>query len=337
MGGVWADWSAPNIERLRALWPQDFTATEIAEQFGDGRTRSAIIGKAHALGLPRKPPKLRPAAMPKEPGQLSAGGVRKAFASKGDDATLTRFVKVGTEKRHRKQRRQPRLPGIGTMPYIDEGRTKFPKTVKPTGELVNLLVSGHSNVKIGRDVRKGKHRGYWIYTLSLEERKTCPSSCRHWQTCYGNNMPWAQRVDHTDPDFLPELEAEITRLLSVKNRVGVLIRLHALGDFFSIEYVEFWMGMLRKHANLAIYGYTARHPVTPIGDAVWLMNRRWPDRCMIRFSDGQLPEMSTVSIGDETGCPPNAFICPEQTGKTRCCATCGACWSGAKNVAFMEH
>jgi hypothetical protein len=269
-------------------------------------------------------------------GQLLGGGVRKAFKSKGDDATLTRFVKVG-EKHDRKQRRQPRLPGIGTMPYIDEGRTKFTKAVKPVAALAGLLVSGHSNIKIGRDVRKARFRGYWIYTLSLEERKTCPDSCRHWQTCYGNNMPFAKRIDHTDPEFLPTLEAEITRLLSVKNRVGILIRLHALGDFFSVEYVEFWRRMLKTYPNLAIYGYTARHPVTPIGDAVWVTNRIFGDRCMIRFSDAQLPEMSTASIGDESGCPSNAFICPEQTGKTRCCATCGACWSTRKNVAFMEH
>lgn len=36
-------------------------------------------------------------------------------------------------------------------------------------------------------------------------------------------------------------------------------------------------------------------------------------------------------------CPANAFVCPEQTGKTRCCATCAACWSTTKNVAFLEH
>lgn len=270
-----------------------------------------------------------------ERGQMLGGGVRKAFKSKGDDSTLTRFVKVNTAEKPRKHRRQPRFPGIGVAPHITEGRTKFGKSVKRVDQVSNLLVSGHSNVKIGRDVRKAKFRGYWIYTLSIEERKTCPDSCRHWQTCYGNNMPFAKRIDHTDPDFLPTLAKEVAALCIKKK--GVLIRLHALGDFFSTEYVEFWIRMLRTYSNLAIFGYTARYPVTPIGDAVWLMNRRWPGRCMVRFSDGQLPEMSTVSIGDETGCPPNAFLCPEQTGKTRCCATCGACWSTTKNVAFMEH
>lgn len=265
-------------------------------------------------------------------GQLLGQGRRKGDAAHGDDTTLTRFVKTGDRAEHRK----PRLIDVNAS-HIVEGRTKFGGAVKRVDQVGRLLVSGHNSIKLGRDVRKAKFRGYWIYTLSLEERKTCPDSCQHWPTCYGNNMPFAKRIDHTDPEFLPTLEAEISALLGTKNRIGLLIRLHTLGDFFSVEYVQFWMRMLRTYSNLAVFGYTARHPVTPIGDAVWVMNRMWPSRCMIRFSDAQLPEMSTVSIGDETGCPPNAFICPEQTGKTRCCATCGACWSTTKNVAFMEH
>jgi len=267
-------------------------------------------------------------------GNLLGAGVRKADKAHSDDTTLTRFVKTGTAEKPRKHRRQQRLPGF-EAPHVTEGRTKFSKSVKPVDQLANLLVSGHSNVKIGRDVRKAKFRGYWIYTLSFEERATCPTSCHHWRTCYGNNMPFAQRIDHTDPRFLPKLAEEIARLCAVK--VGVLIRLHALGDFFSIPYVKFWERMLRKHDNLAVFGYTARPPEVGIGWEVRYMNRLFGERSMIRFSDGGLPAMSTVSIGDETGCPPDAFICPEQTGKTRCCATCGACWSTKKNVAFMEH
>lgn len=278
----------------------------------------------------------------KEIGQVLGGGVRKAYASKGDDCTLTRFVRVGAGH-PRKHRRQPRLPGIGTAAHIEEGRTKFSKAVKRVDQLKNLLVSGHNNIKIGRDVRKARHRGYWIYTLSLEERATCPTSCNHWQTCYGNNMPFAKRIDHASAGFLAKLEAEIVTLCAMqsrsgrRSRTGLLVRLHALGDFFSVDYARFWRRMLDTHAKLAIFGYTARPPEGLIGTEIRDMNRDFGDRCMVRFSDGGLAIMSTVSIGDESGCPPNTFICPEQTGKTRCCATCAACWSTTKNVAFMEH
>jgi hypothetical protein len=195
-------------------------------------------------------------------------------------------------------------------------------------------------------VRKGKHRGKRIYTLSLEERKTCPTSCRHWQSCYGNNMPYAKRIDHTDPNFLPTLEKEIAwRLALPTHTAGILVRLHALGDFYSPEYVGFWRKMLTKHKRLAIFGYTARHPSKPdefplgsfIGNGIQSMNKDFGDRCMIRYSDGKMKTMSTVSIGEASSKPANAFQCPEQTGQTKCCATCGACWSTTKNVAFLEH
>jgi len=262
---------------------------------------------------------------------------RLASKKLGDDATLTRYVRVegakGVEKRIRK--RQPRLPSLAPA-YVEEGRAKFGKRVKRIDEMPHILVSGHSNVKIGRDVRKGKFKGYWIYTLALEERATCPRSCEHWQSCYGNNMPFAKRVDHTDPAFLPALEDELDVLLA-RHKVGVLVRLHALGDFYSPAYVLFWRRMLIKHPRLSLYGYTARMPETDIGREILLMNVTLKWRSMIRFSNGGGATMSTVTIMDPADRPDNAFICPEQTEQTRCCATCGACWSTLKNVAFLQH
>lgn len=255
------------------------------------------------------------------------GGVRKAYASKGDDVTLTRWIK---------------LPGRGksnhATPLVDANAsgTRFPSRVLPVNAMERVLVSGHSNVKIGRDVRRGALRSYWIYTLSLEERATCPASCKHWRSCYGNAMPFAKRVKH-GPELVEQLEREIVELLGVRRRIGILIRLHALGDFYSVDYVDFWARQLRKYPRLSIYGYTARQPGTTIGDAVRAVTEKFGSRFAIRFSDGGMPIRSTVSIKDERQCPPDAFVCPEQTGKTLACATCAACWSTDKNVAFLEH
>ena len=265
------------------------------------------------------------------------GHYRLASAKAGDDATLTRYIRIDRDEVRKPRRHSPRIPGLA-LPFVEEGRTKFPTRVIAPNDMTTLLVSGHSNVKIGRDVRKGRLKGYWIYTLSLEERATCPRSCQHWQSCYGNNMPFAKRIDHTDPDFLPRLEREIGQLCRARGRKGVLIRLHALGDFYSELYVAFWWRMLEEHSNLAIFGYTARNTaLDSIGIDIEAMNAKFGFRCMIRESNGRWPGMSTVSIATAADKPDNAFLCPEQTGQTRCCATCGACWSTAKNVAFMDH
>jgi hypothetical protein len=216
------------------------------------------------------------------------------------------------------------------------------KGVKPVSAFKRLLVSGHSNRKIGRDVRVGRlFRGYWIYTLTLEERATCPSTCHHWRTCYGNNMPWAKRVEHG-----PELEAAIRKEISERMLVvhqnrspvtGLLVRLHALGDFYSVSYVRLWNELLYKYPKLAVFGYTARRPGDPIGDAIAELKRKHGRRFAIRWSDGKAAEDCTVSVSPGAPKPADAFMCPEQTGKVDGCGKCGLCWNKTRNVAFMEH
>lgn len=280
--------------------------------------------------------------------ERDTGHVRKAYASKGDDVTFSRFVKIKGEDRTRAHKpKQLWLPNTRHESVINGTSVFWRRGVKKPSQLTNLLVSGHNNVKIGRDVRKGKlFRGYWIYTLTLEERRTCPRSCHHWQTCYGNNMPYARRVDHTDADFLPRLAAEIARLCNVGKgtgrggrtlRTGVLIRLHALGDFYSSEYVAFWAHMLRIHERLAIYGYTARTPNDPIGRSIAGVKKRFGRRFAVRWSDGNRKRDCTASIHFASDCPPDAFVCPEQTGRVDGCGKCGLCWNTEKNVAFVEH
>lgn len=339
-----ADWSPAQVERLRTWWGEGKTAAVIANLFGDGRSRNAVIGKIHALGISRelkhrgRPPlTLEQAEASNAAYEAKHGkkGTRKAFAAMGDDTTFSRFVKVPHEgpTGHVKAS-QLKLPGFGGS--IEAGRSVFHKRgVKPVAAFKRLLVSGHSNVKIGRDVRLGDlFRGYWIYTLTLEERATCPTTCHHWRTCYGNNMPFAKRVEHGH-DLMRRLEQEIPKLLA--KRPGILVRLHALGDFWSERYVAFWDGMLKIHPTLAVFGYTARRRGDPIGDAIALVKERHGRRFAIRWSDGGEAEDCTVSVRPGVPKPDGAFMCPEQTGKVAGCGKCGLCWNKTKNVAFVEH
>lgn len=260
--------------------------------------------------------------------------LRKADKAHGDDTTFSRFVKIDPKGVVRKPK-NTWLPNLQHR-VLETGRSIFfRKGVKPPSAFKNLLVPGHSNVKIGRDVRKGPLRGYFIYTLSLEERATCPRTCLHWQSCYGNNMPYAKRVEH-GPDMTAKLRTEIPMLLA-KHPNGVLIRLHVLGDFYAPEYVAFWGEMLRRHSKLGIYGYTARRLDDPIGRAIRGVKRRFGSRFAIRWSDGGGATDCTVSIKEAREVPKSAFVCPEQTNKTKGCGTCGLCWGTTKNVAFVEH
>lgn len=44
-------WRAANAEKLKALWLDGLSASQIAVELGDGISRNAVIGKIHRLGL----------------------------------------------------------------------------------------------------------------------------------------------------------------------------------------------------------------------------------------------------------------------------------------------
>jgi GcrA cell cycle regulator len=52
-------WTEERIERLKAMWQEGATASEIAEKLG-GVSRNAVIGKAHRLGLEARPSPVKP-------------------------------------------------------------------------------------------------------------------------------------------------------------------------------------------------------------------------------------------------------------------------------------
>ncbi|MGQ3071658.1 MAG: GcrA family cell cycle regulator, partial [Ferrovibrionaceae bacterium] len=61
-------WTAEKIEQLNKLWSEGMSITEIGKILG--MTRNAVVGKAHRLGLAKRPspiaraPGPRPAAQP---------------------------------------------------------------------------------------------------------------------------------------------------------------------------------------------------------------------------------------------------------------------------------
>ncbi|HEX8448084.1 MAG TPA: GcrA family cell cycle regulator [Allosphingosinicella sp.] len=52
-------WTDERIDRLKELWTQGNTASQIADELG-GVSRNAVIGKAHRLGLQSRPSPVKP-------------------------------------------------------------------------------------------------------------------------------------------------------------------------------------------------------------------------------------------------------------------------------------
>lgn len=236
---------------------------------------------------------------------------------------------------------KPVLVGIdsldpGHAAAID-ARTRYRARVTDPRSGVRVLVSGWNNRKIGGRIVKGRWRGMPIYTLTLEERATCPRSCRHWLDCYGNKMNWSRRLIHG-----AALERAIERelvALQARHAHGFVVRLHVLGDFYSVAYVQRWLDWLDRFPALHVYGYTAWPASSAIGAAVATMSRsRW-ERFAVRTSNLPLQPRATTTVYYQPEGPTigDAIVCPAQTGKTECCATCGLCWQTQRNIAFLAH
>lgn len=221
------------------------------------------------------------------------------------------------------------------------------------------LIKRSTNVKLGKKVTKGKFKGFPIFTLTLEERATCPRSCAHWADCYGNNMMYAYRYQ-AGPALENMLELELTELQR-KYPAGFLVRLHILGDFYSVGYVAKWAKWLGQFPALHVYGYTANQPDAAdpkeraIGLALLSLSDMGSTRWAVRFSGNFIrPTMTANSYDDPQAVAAvtakQAFVCPTQiskvTGKLAKkdeetlvpdCGACGLCWSASKPVVFLTH
>lgn len=209
-------------------------------------------------------------------------------------------------------------------PAYDNATTIFKSRVFDVDD--HVLKSGINQRKIGSHVTKGKWAGMPIFTLTLEERATCPTSCQHWDNCYGNNLHLSKRYKH-GPELEAQLDKEITEL-SKKYPDGFVIRPHILGDFYSVDYVMRWYSWMYRFPNLHVFGYSAWW-AGPIGDALEDARIAFPDRWWVRYSHKD--KETWYSTGD-TG-----IICPVQTGGTDCCGECGLCWTAEKPIQFLVH
>ena len=219
-------------------------------------------------------------------------------------------------------------------------RTLFPRTVVMPADSPRLLVSGHNSRKLGKTVTKGLWSGFPIFMLTLEERASCPETCHHWQTCFGNGMPLARRHVH-GPELEARLEEELTLLQETQAR-GFVVRLHQLGDFYSVDYVARWAAWLQHFPALRIFGYTAWPESTDIGAAVAHLRAANWERFAVRTSRPHPGPYgaSTLWRKPEAAKVPEGIVCPAQTGRTECCATCGLCWhpnARKENIVLVAH
>ena len=223
---------------------------------------------------------------------------------------------------------------------IQEGRTVFVNSIKSSKDF-KILQLAKRNSKLGNGkyiIKKGSWKGMPLFSITLEERKTCPKSCHHWGDCFGNNMFLASRISHKT-SFKRNLEREVNDV-SKRYPNGFVIRLHVLGDFYSVAYVQLWALLLKQHKNLRIFGYTARTSGA-IAETLDELRKSFPNRFLLRESSNNSysPKRKTKSFAANENFTGDGIICPHSEKKTDSCLTCGLCLNGnfKKTIIFPTH
>jgi hypothetical protein len=224
-------------------------------------------------------------------------------------------------------------------PALSEARTIHPKRVYDAFSFHAPIIKPVSmNSKLGKGkalIEKGRWKGMPMFSLTLEERATCPDTCLRWAECYGNGMPFAHRFKPGE-NLETRINFEIG-LLARKFTSGFVVRLHILGDFYSVLYANLWANLLVKHPELHIFGYTSHSGGSIIGRKIILINR-FTDRCWIRFSHN-VPYNRAYPYEIFAGSPDkvSGVACPEQTEQSESCLTCGLCWTTKQTITFQDH
>ncbi|HEY5459745.1 MAG TPA: GcrA family cell cycle regulator, partial [Sphingomicrobium sp.] len=69
-------WTEERIERLKSMWSEGSTASQIADDLG-GVSRNAVIGKAHRLGLEARPSPVKPGEEKESPKKAAKAAAPK--------------------------------------------------------------------------------------------------------------------------------------------------------------------------------------------------------------------------------------------------------------------
>jgi hypothetical protein len=209
------------------------------------------------------------------------------------------------------------------------------------------LIKLSNNKKLGKQILVGRHKGKKLYSLTLVEREMgCTKNCFHWETCYGDNMPFAHRFKTNNTIIFTNILTDEINNLRKKHKNGIVLRLHVLGDFIDKYYARYWAGVLASYENVSIYGYTAHNEKSDIGKILLEITKKFGfDRFAVRWSNNVNSKLNTANSTDfkpriigAKNVKLNSITCLEQVNKVKNCASCGLCWNSKINqINFITH
>jgi GcrA cell cycle regulator len=116
-------WTEERIERLKKMWADGATASQIADELG-GVSRNAVIGKAHRLGLEQRPSPVKPGEEKEARKTAPAPAAAPKVAPKTDAPRPTPAASAATPQTAAPQRPLPsemQYRSIGPGGFVRQG------------------------------------------------------------------------------------------------------------------------------------------------------------------------------------------------------------------------
>ncbi len=132
-------WTDERIDRLKELWSQGVTASQIADELG-GVSRNAVIGKAHRLGLQSRPSPVKPnepetpapaAAKPKAAAKPAAAPPSAQPEPKAKASSRQPQPEAAPAAAAAPPSRQPQIRSIGPGGFVRQGPSDQQAPIPP--------------------------------------------------------------------------------------------------------------------------------------------------------------------------------------------------------------
>lgn len=228
--------------------------------------------------------------------------------------------------------------------------TKETKLVSPIGKVSKLLING--NHKIGSGVwHFSTLAGDRIYKATVCGKKvdvagTCAGTCENGY-CVRANYRYQSTINALATrtvlvrEYLDWTEKAIQAQIHADNIKT--IRIHATGDFFSVEYLEMWKRIIKSNPDTVFWTYTKETGAENAFDEFENAN-------IVKSNVPMLDDISSETNGYNfghidyiialynalKGLGKSVYICRCGIDKNQHCTNCTAC-AKCENVLFIEH
>jgi len=109
-------WTEERIERLKKMWHDGATASQIADELG-GVSRNAVIGKAHRLGLEQRPSPVKPGEEKETKKAAPAAAAPRTAAPKADIPRAAPAAPAAATPQAPHQPQRPSAKSAGRNPH----------------------------------------------------------------------------------------------------------------------------------------------------------------------------------------------------------------------------